>query len=111
MDGFELSHSALVAAERDVRRAAHWWDSEKQELQREVRRVVGPGWTGDAATSYAEAFELWCVGAVDVLDGLLAIADLLAATANDFRQTDEQARLELAALADRIMARLGGAVS
>lgn len=107
MEPIELTHTDLATAESQVRGTAHRLESLKQDLTREVRRFVGSGWSGAAASSYTESFERWCTGAVDVLEGLVAMADLIGVTSNDFRQTDEEARLELAALADKIVARLG----
>jgi uncharacterized protein YukE len=72
-----------------------------------VSGFLGAGWTGVAADSFVEAWDSWKLAATDVLDGLVAMAELLAAAHADYSAQDDASQPRLDALSARIVERLG----
>jgi uncharacterized protein YukE len=60
-------------------------------------------WTGIAGDTFAEAWEAWQRGALEVLGGLQAMGRLLEAVHDDLSRRDVSSQAGL----DRITARLG----
>ena len=69
----------------------------------QVETLLDGGWSGAAATAYAEGWAAWCDGADRVLDGLEAMTELLRGLERSFVTTDRDG----AAAVDRLTARLG----
>ena len=57
--------------------------------------------------AFAEGWAQWQSGAMDVLDGLLAMSRLLEAAHNDITHRDMESQASLDRIAGRILARLG----
>jgi WXG100 family type VII secretion target len=96
-----LDHEAFLTAIADVHRGAAVLSDEREAIGREVNALL-EAWTGIAGDAFAEAWEEWQRGALEVLDGLQAMGRLLESVHDDLsrRDVDSQAGL------DRITARL-----
>lgn len=100
-EAFRKARAAVQAAEDELR-------GTRRSIDNRVRGYLGSGWTGPAADSFVPAWDDWCDGADDVLEGLTAMDQLLAATHADFRAQDEESQRRLDAISARIIDRLGG---
>lgn len=94
---------SFLAAVADVRRTAEQLASDRDRVARRVDGLLDGGWTGAAATAYAEGWADWKRSAEAVLDGLATMADLLDAAHADVTSTDLSSGSGL----DRLTARLG----
>ena len=97
-----LDHEAFLVAIADVQRGAAVLGDEREAIDREVNALLDT-WTGIAGEAFAEGWEEWQRGALEVLAGLRAMVQLLETVHEDLsrRDVDSQAGL------DRIAARLG----
>ncbi len=98
-----VDHLAFRSTVADVRRAADRLREDRDRVARRVDGLLDGGWTGAAASTYAEGWADWKRSAEAVLDGLAAMAELLDATHADLEVTD----LGSGARLDRLTARLG----
>lgn len=96
-------HPAFRAAVDDVRRAAELLRDERDRIAREVDGLLADGWSGGAASAFADGWAKWQRGADNVLDGLVAMGCLLEAVHVDLLRTDRTSAADL----DRIAGRLG----
>lgn len=103
----ELHHAAFRAAIEDVGAAAHRLRADRDRIGREVGELLDGGWSGRAATAYAEGWAEWLDGSGDVLAGLDAMADLLEAVHRDLAERDADSERDLAVVATRLVRRLG----
>ncbi len=104
---FALQHDAFRAALTDVRTAAGDLRHERERIDRKVTGFLGAGWVGAAADSFAEGWDDWRLAAGDVLEGLVAMGQLLEAAHADFVAQDVGSRQRLDEVASRITDRLG----
>jgi WXG100 family type VII secretion target len=102
----ELDHEAFRTAIGDVQRATAVLSDEREAIGREVEALLD-GWTGIAGEAFAEGWAQWQGGAVEVLDGLLAMGRLLDAVHEDLTYRDTESQASLDRLTGRILARLG----
>ena len=72
-----------------------------------LSRRDGSGWTGVAADSFVDAWDDWKLAATDVLDGLVAMAELLDAAHADYVSQDAGSQRTLDQISSRIIERLG----
>lgn len=98
-----LEHPAFRAAVTDVAAAADRLRTDRDRVTRHVDVLLDGGWSGAAATAYAEGWADWCAGAERVLDGLGTMGRLLDAVHLDLTERDLGAQSGLA----RLTARLG----
>ena len=98
-----VEHQAFRAAVADVEAAAERLRSDRDRVARQVDVLLDGGWSGTAATAYAEAWASWCSGADRVLEGLVAMGRLLDAVHVDLTSRDHDAQAGLS----RLTARLG----
>lgn len=103
----QLDHATFDRTVADLRATADELRATQRRLEGEVATVLDGGWRGSAASSFAGGWEEWRAGAADVLDGLEAMAALLAAAHRDLTSTDLAAGAGLDAVASRIVERLG----
>lgn len=96
-------HSDFRAAVVDVSTAADRLRSDRDRVARQVGGLLDGGWSGTAATAYAEGWSDWCAGADRVLEGLVAMGGLLDAVHLDLTEQDVSSRADLG----RLTARLG----
>jgi WXG100 family type VII secretion target len=97
-----LDHESFLAAIADVQRGAAVLDDERDAIDREVDALMR-GWTGIAGAAFAEGWADWQRGALEVLEGLRAVALLLDAVHDDLSRRDVDSQADLG----RIAARLG----
>jgi WXG100 family type VII secretion target len=102
-----LTNEAFNKARSDVREGAGRLTKDRDDIDRRVSGFLGDGWVGVAADSFIEAWDDWKVAATDVLDGLVAMGELLDATQKDFNAEDEESQRKLDAVSSRIIERLG----
>lgn len=103
----DLSHDAMRSAVEDLHQAADRLAHDRARIGREVAFLLDGGWSGRAAETYAEAWSDWFSASADVLQGLRAMARLVAAFHRDVADRDLDAGSRLDALASRVIARLG----
>jgi len=103
----ELDHQIFDAAVADVRTGADTFHGARQRVSREVDALLDGDWTGVAADSFADGWADWRAAAADVLDGLVAIGQLLDATHADLAGRDVDSQAALDRVARQISARLG----
>ena len=95
-------HPAFRAAVADVAAAADRLRADRDRVARQVGDLLDGGWTGPAASAYAEGWSDWCAGAEQVLDGLVAMGRLLDAVHLDLGERDLDAGAGLSVLAARL---------
>lgn len=100
-------HPTFVAVVADLRAAADELRAERDRITREVDDLLGTGWSGAAATAFAEGWSDWRRAAATVLDGLVAMGNLVEAAHADLVRSDLSSQADLDRVAARIVARLG----
>ena len=98
-----VDHPDFRAVVADVAAASDRLLADRDRVAHQVDVLLDGGWSGAAATSYAEAWSDWCTGAERVLDGLVAMGQLLGAVHLDLTERDLGAQSGMA----RLTARLG----
>jgi len=93
----------FLAAVADVRRTAEQLGHDRDRIARRVEDLLDGGWSGAAATAYAEGWDDWQRSASVLVAGLAAMADLLDAAYVDVTETDVGSGAGL----DRLTKRLG----
>ena len=102
-----LEHAAMRTAMADVTAAAERLADERSRADQRMSGLLGAGWTGMAAESFAEAWDDWLVAADQVKGGLDAMAQLLDAVHRDMSAQDEGSQRALDQISQRIVDRLG----
>ncbi|WP_036506562.1 WXG100 family type VII secretion target [Nocardioides sp. URHA0020] len=97
-----VDHPAFRTAVAEVGTAAAQLRTDRDAVARHVDALLDGGWSGPAATAYAEAWREWCAGAEQVLDGLVTMARLLDAVHLDLTERDLGAGSGLGRLAARL---------
>ena len=97
-----VEHPAFRAAVADVSAAAERLRSDRDRVARQVDALLDGGWSGSAATAYAEGWTSWCSGADRVLEGLVEMGRLLDAVHVDLTARDGDARSDLTRLTGRL---------
>ena len=103
----EVIHEAFRAAISDVGNGVETLSEARDAADARVTGFLRAGWTGVAADSYVDAWDEWKVAAGDVLDGLVAMQQLLDAAHRDFVQADDASQQALDSISARIVERLG----
>jgi WXG100 family type VII secretion target len=103
----QVIHQAFRAAIHDVHAGAGQLRAARNRVDREVDGFLDTGWSGAAAISFGQAWEAWRVAAQDVLDGLVAMGQLLDAAQQDLVMADVASQARLDQVAHRIIERLG----
>ncbi|WP_426245473.1 WXG100 family type VII secretion target [Nocardioides sp. LHG3406-4] len=101
-------HQAFTQAKADVAEGAGRLKSDRDRIDTRVSGFLGSGWTGVAADSFVDAWGDWKVAATDVLDGLVAMGELLEAAHKDYIDADDTSQQQLDQLSARLIDRLGG---
>jgi WXG100 family type VII secretion target len=102
-----LIHDVFRRATHDVRAGCGQLKTDRDRVDREVAGLLQTGWTGVAADSFMENWAHWRDAAQDVLDGLVAMGQLLGAAHQDFIEADADSGARLDRVAARIVERLG----
>ena len=101
-----LEHDRVLRTVSDLRVAADSLSHERDRADGRVGRLLDGGWRGEAATGYQDAWTRWRDGCGDVVRGLGAMAELLAAVERDVQQRDAESQADLDAVSARIVERL-----
>jgi WXG100 family type VII secretion target len=86
--GFEVSPAELRSARTFVDQVAHDVLAEVSSVRREVDDLLGSGWTGRSASTFADGWGAWQGGARDTLRALDTMAELLGLAGRDFADSD-----------------------
>lgn len=97
-----LGEDALTDAVAGVRRALDSVDATRSRAAEHVERVLDGGWSGRAATAFADAWQDWLDGAAVVSRGLADVGEVMSAVDRDLRTTDLAAAQQSATLAGRL---------
>jgi WXG100 family type VII secretion target len=97
-----VDHQAFRAAVADVEAAAERLRSDRDRVARQVDVLLDGGWSGAAATAYAEGWASWRSGADRVLEGLVGMGRLLDAVHLDLTEQDLGAQGGLGRVAARL---------
>lgn len=89
MSGLRVTPEVLshVSAEFDA--AAQQLRDSLGSLDAEVNQMLGSNWTGNAASAYNAVWREWHEGSAKVLQGLMAMSDLLKSAAEGYSRTDQ----------------------
>jgi WXG100 family type VII secretion target len=107
MTGFDVAHAALTDAAAAAGAVTERLRSDRRRLDAEVHALLSEGWRGSAADSFRQCWEVWLLGAADVIEGLDSMGSLLVATRHDYELHDGLSQRQLGAVASRIVERLG----
>lgn len=107
MSQIRLDHAAFTKAIADVREAAGQLRQDRARIDDRVSAFLGDGWTGVAADSFVDAWGDWKAGATDVLEGLVAMAELMQATHQDLTDRDGDSAQTMNHVSSKIIERLG----
>ena len=97
-----LDHIAFRAAVADLRATADRLRDDRDQVARQVDRLLDGAWSGAAASAYAEGWADWKDGAARVLAGLETMGHLLAATHAGLVRSDDSSGGSLALLTARL---------
>ena len=97
-----LGDDALTDAVAGVRRALDSVDATRCRAAEQVERVLDGGWSGRAATSFADAWQDWLDGAAVVSRGLADLGEAMAVVDRDLRGSDLAAAQQSATVAGRL---------
>jgi WXG100 family type VII secretion target len=86
--GFDVSPSELRSTRKFVDGVAHDIITELSAVRHEVDDLLGSGWTGDSARTFAGGWEDWQKGARDTLRALDTMAELLGVAGRDYADGD-----------------------
>jgi WXG100 family type VII secretion target len=100
--GITASHDAFVLAYAGVEAAAGRLRSDRDRVSARVETLLDGGWSGAAASAYAEGWAVWRDGADQVLAALETMAGLLRSADIDFVETDRAAESSVALIAARL---------
>ena len=103
----QVIHQAFRTAIYDVNTGAGQLHAARDRVDREVDGLLDTGWSGAAALSFGEGWDAWRIAAQEVLDGLVAMGELLDAAHQDFVAADAGSQTRLDQIAHRIVERLG----
>lgn len=103
----ELDHQLFDVAVAEVRTGADTFHDARQRISLEVESLLDGDWTGVAADAFADGWADWRAAADDVLDGLVAIGQLLDATHHDLTGRDTDSQTALTRVTQQISGRLG----
>ncbi len=103
----QVIDKAFRTAIHDVQTGAGQLRASRDRVDREVDGFLDTGWSGAAAISFGQGWEAWRIAAQDVLDGLVAMGQLLDAAQQDFQVADVASQTRLDQIAQRIVERLG----
>lgn len=102
-----LEHDPFDAVLADVRRAAADLAETRERAVREVAALLDGGWTGAAASSFAQGWSDWADGAADVGSALDDIAEAMVLARSRILVADDTGADSMARLADQLAGRLG----
>ena len=97
-----LDHTAFRAAVADVHAAADRLRDDRDRVAQEVDGLLDGGWSGAAATAYADGWDDWKQAAARVLAGLDTMGALLKAAHADLARSDVSSGASIAQLAARL---------
>jgi WXG100 family type VII secretion target len=103
----QLEHDTFEATIGEVRDAAEQLHEARARIGADVDSLLHGGWRGVAAQAFADGWADWRAGAQDVLDGLVAMGQLLDAVHVDLTERDLESQVALGAVSARIVDRLG----
>ena len=101
-----FENAAIRQAVADVQSAHGELIEARADADRRVSSLLGAGWTGAAADTFAEAWSDWLAGAEQVESGLEAMGQILDAVHRDLVAQDDSSQAALDQISARIVERL-----
>ena len=98
----QIDHEAFDRATRLVGEIADGLRREHQQVQSEVADLLSAGWNGVASEQFGRAWQQWCRGMDDILDGIGLQNALLGVVRADLADTDAARRAAAQALHSRL---------
>jgi WXG100 family type VII secretion target len=86
--GFDVSPAELASTRRFVDAVARDVIAEVSAVRRDVDDLLGAGWTGRSARTFAGGWQDWQDAARDTLRALDTMAELLGLAGRDFADSD-----------------------
>ncbi|MEI7059238.1 WXG100 family type VII secretion target [Nocardioides sp. CCNWLW239] len=102
-----MTLAAFNRALGDVDTAVDRIATSKTTADRQMRSLLGGGWTGVAADSVSEAWDEWVAAADEVREALAGMGHLLTATRDDFVQQDDASQQQADSISAKLIERLG----
>ncbi|BBX27461.1 WXG100 family type VII secretion target [Mycolicibacterium alvei] len=96
MADLQVTPETLRQVSTEFATAAQQLHASLGSLDSEVAQMLGPSWTGSAASAYDAVWREWHEGSSKVLDGLTAMSDLLASAAARYSGTDRDGGVTIA---------------
>lgn len=88
MSDLHVTSSELAAVAGELESVAAGLRTGIGSLDGEVSGLLGPGWSGEAASAYDAVWREWHEGAQHVTDGLATLSSLLNDAAQRYDATD-----------------------
>ena len=88
MSDLHVTSSVLGAVAGELESVATGLRTGLGSLDGEVSGLLGPGWSGEAASAYDAVWREWHEGAQQVVDGLAKMSGLLGDAAQRYDATD-----------------------
>lgn len=87
----EVSSAALTSVSSELDLVAQGLRTGLGSLDGEVTQLLGPGWSGEAASAYDGVWREWHEGAQQIVQGLATMSALLQDAARRYEATDASA--------------------
>jgi len=91
MSDLHVSASVLSSVAGELESVANGLRTGLGSLDGEVSGLLGPGWSGEAASAYEAVWREWHEGAQQVVEGLTTMSGLLHEAAHGYDSADAAA--------------------
>jgi len=88
MSDLHVTSSVLTSVAVELESVAQGVRTGLGSLDGEVSGMLGPGWSGEAASAYDAVWREWHAGAQQVVEGLTAMSGLLQEAAHGYEAAD-----------------------
>jgi WXG100 family type VII secretion target len=92
MSELQVSGSAVVGVAQELRTVVDETRSGLTGLDGDLGRLLGSGWTGEAASAFGDVWTRWHDGAQALVKGLETMASALEDAAQSYGATDAEGR-------------------
>lgn len=92
MSELQVSESVVSGVAQELRTVVDNTRSGLTGLDGELGRLLGSGWTGEAASAFGDVWTRWHEGAQALVKGLETMASALEQTAQSYGGTDVEGR-------------------
>lgn len=92
MGALQVSESVVSGVAQELRTVVDETRSGLTSLDGELGRLLGSGWTGEAASAFGDVWTHWHEGAQSLVKGLETMASALEQAAHGYGSTDAAGR-------------------